>query len=341
LSVLEPPQASRLSSEPDVEPSRKEALEVACGRLAALRTAGRHVARECFEDRVIPALLGRSRRARQSTRQSIDILLRQMLRQFLYRDDDLIADFLSQVEGGTFDEEHQRSVRTGDRAVTGELGIGGTKIGGKRGSGDQAESERTVRLTPAALFGRLYDALDNVGEIQWLESLDDDIWRQLKRGEIVEVEAVIASSTISRLSSLAEQVGPLLQVMQAMGEDVDDSTREAMTGIQSVGDMFGSNVPVIARAAGAEKYKFITNLDRSRLLVSVDQIDGEATVCGKIQRILKPSEKYTLFESLPGMGALPREMRREMQRGVKNEKDLPDAVVSGPAAVITPIAIYR
>jgi hypothetical protein len=48
-----------------------------------------------------------------------------------------------------------------------------------------------------------------------------------------------------------------------------------------------------------------------------------------------------VIESMPGMGSLPRALRRSVQADIKNEKELPDLVIRAPAAVVTPIAIYR
>jgi hypothetical protein len=56
---------------------------------------------------------------------------------------------------------------------------------------------------------------------------------------------------------------------------------------------------------------------------------------------LRPGEKYTLLDSIPAMAALPRDARRKFARDLKNEKELPDLVISAPAAVVTPIAVYR
>jgi hypothetical protein len=39
--------------------------------------------------------------------------------------------------------------------------------------------------------------------------------------------------------------------------------------------------------------------------------------------------------------ALPRAQRREFEQGMKNEKDFPDAVIGPPAAIVTPVAVYR
>lgn len=268
-----------------------------------------------------------------------------MLRRFLYLDFELTIEFLAQVDHGIYTQEEQRDLLRRDRKVGGQLqaGFGPAGLGAHAGKGSSGEAEatRTMLQTPESAFARLHDLLSSAGDVQWLEALDDPIWDQLRRGEVIEVEAVVSASTLTKFATLAEQVTPLMEVMELMGESVDAEAREAIEGVRSLGELFGNKVPIVARAAGATKFKFIANLEADKVRVDLDELEGEATVFAKIQRKLTPSEKHTVFESMPGMGSLPRSLRRSVQADVKNEKDLPDLVIRPPAAVVTPIAMYR
>lgn len=268
-----------------------------------------------------------------------------MLRRFLYLDSELIGEFLAQVERGTFTEEEQRDVVRRDKKLGGDVKVGAGPLGlgaaAGRGVSNEAEATRTVRQTPESGFARLYDLLTEAGDVRWLEGLDDDRWEELRRGEVIEVESVVSASTLTKFAALAEQAEPLMEVMEMFGEAVDAQTREAMTGMKTLGTLFGKKVPIVSRAAGAPKFKFIANLQAEKVRVDLDELEGEATLFGKIQRKLAPSEKHTVIESMPGMSSLPRALRRSMQADVKNDKDLPDLVIRPPAAVVTPIAIYR
>jgi len=268
-----------------------------------------------------------------------------VLRRFLYLDSDLTGEFLAQLDQGVFTEEEQRNVVRREKRLGGDvkagLGSVGLGAGAGRGSSDEAEATRTMRQTPESEFARLYDVLSSSGDVQWLEALDEQIWEQLRRGEIVEVESVVSAASLTKFATLAEKAAPLMEVMELLGETVDTETREAMAGMRSLGDLFGNKVPVVSRAAGAPKFKFIANLEKDKVRVDLDELEGEATLVAKIQRKLAPSEKHTVFESMPGMGSLPRALRRSIQGDIKNEKELPDLVIRSPAAVVTPIAIYR
>jgi hypothetical protein len=268
-----------------------------------------------------------------------------MLRRFLFLNHDLVGEFLAQVDLGAFEEESQRDVSRQDRKVGGEgrlsVAPASVSVSAGRGSASEAETNRVLRQTPESSFARLYEVTAATNDFQWLEAQDDEIWGDLGRGELIEVESVVTVSSLAKMGEIADSVGPLVEMMALVGENVDGETQEALAGLKGIGGLFGAKLPVIARAAGAQRFKFIAQLDREYVRVELDELEGEATLFAKIQRILRPSERYTVFDSMAGLGSLPRELRRSMQKDVKNEKELPDLVVSAPAAVVTPIAIYR
>jgi hypothetical protein len=158
----------------------------------------------------------------------------------------------------------------------------------------------------------------------------------------VEVEASITVSSLKKYADLATQIAPLVKVMESFGEGLDAETESALAGMASLGQLT-DKVPVVAASAGAPKYKFIASLEPSNVRVELGELEGEATLLAKIQRKLRPGENYTLFDSIPGLGQLPREVRREMDRELSEDENeaFPDAVIRPPAAVVTAIALYR
>jgi hypothetical protein len=141
------------------------------------------------------------------------------LRQLLYCDTDLIRQFLAQLEGGIFDEEHQAERTGGRTGVGGEVKAG--PLGGRadRGREESQEVERVVCQTEASEFDRLYRSLSQQGNIQFLENIDDAIWDQLQRREIVEVEAVIRPAGLEKISELFIKFQEILPLIDAMGAE--------------------------------------------------------------------------------------------------------------------------
>jgi hypothetical protein len=268
-----------------------------------------------------------------------------VLRHFLYLDSQLVDQFLAQVEGGTFEEEAQRLRDTTGKERGGQAGasVAGAhaQVRAGRSSGQEEETARTVQQTPESRFARLYGLLDDQGAVQWLEAFDAAIWDQLQRGELVEVDTAVSVSTLVRYQQLVEQAGPLIELMQAVGESVDAETKAAMSLMGTFGQVMGNAIPIVARATGAPDFKFVASLTPAHVRTELDQIDGESTLLAKIQRKVGPEDRYTLFDSIPGVRGLPQKERKEIEADLSNSPEFPDMITEGPLAVVTPVAIYR
>lgn len=260
-----------------------------------------------------------------------------LLRNFLYLDDRLTSQYLAQLEGGVYEEEAQSTVAGRNRGGEAEAKVGPLSGRGSRGSSAEETMSKTVRKTPEGDFRRLEKLLEEQDGLQWLDAFDDAIWQGLERGEALRIESVVKVSSLYQATELASSVGPLLGLMESFGEGVDAETQAAITGMQQINEVM-KEVPVVAHAAGSPRYKFICPLKRDYLREDLDAVAGECVVIGSLQRRLKTTERYSLLDSL-GIGGLPRDERRKVERDMK--KGMPDAVVSAPAAILTPLAIYR
>lgn len=261
------------------------------------------------------------------------------LRNFLYLDGSLTDTFLSQLEGGLYEEEEQSNTERVDRSRGGTAKAGPVSGHLSRGSAGEQRVTRTMRQTPEAAFSRLEQLLEAAEAIQWLEALDDPIWRDLRRGEVVAVESLIEVPSLFRVIDVASEIGPLVDLMESFGEEIDAGTDEAITGLTQIGQVL-RDIGVFARPAGTPRYKFVCPLKRGDLRDSLAALEGEAVIVGTIQRRLRPGERYSFLDGI-GIGAMPREQRRRIERDLKKDRESADLVVAGPAAILSPIAIYR
>jgi hypothetical protein len=211
-----------------------------------------------------------------------------------------------------------------------------------RRSGGEEEIARTVRQTPESALARLIEGLRTQDALQWLEAVDQAIWDQLQRGEVIEAESSIAVSTMKRYMALAQEAGPLINLMETFGEEgLDAESKQAMEMLAAIGQLIGDVVPIVASLSGSPDFKLIASLQPENLRVEIDQLDGEATVLAKIQRLLGPNERHTIIDLIPGFRSFPAAQRREMEEGMENTPDLPDMIIDPPAARVTVVAIYR
>jgi len=265
-----------------------------------------------------------------------------ILRQFLYLDEGLLDDFLSQLAGGLYDEERQRDEHSRERGgkAVGKLGGAGGELARQRG--EVSETERTVKLSPAARFDRLYELLLNLPQqaVQELEALDMAIWDQLRRGELVNVEAVIRIPTFTRAMAGASAMQDMLAVMQQLSPGtVDDSTVQVAQQMQAMGALTGDSLAVLAEVAGSPEFKFVCKLKQENILAEMDDLEDEVTVFGKLGRKVRAGDREMLL-TMPGMSALNREERRKMTGSQAGKLDA-EMWVEHPAAGLTVVAIYR
>ena len=260
------------------------------------------------------------------------------LRRFLYLDAGLTDNFLSQAGSDIYEEEAQTQTSEKGRKLGGGLKAGPAhaEAGGDRAS--KVTTERTVRRTPEGAFTRLVEVLEAEDAVQYLEALDDEIWNDLRRGEAIEAECNIAVPLLIQIGLLL-QSQPIPQIAEAFGTTLDAETETVMGQLATLIGML-KVLPVICELTGSPKYKFVVPLNPEGLTATLDDLNGEATVFGTIEKKLTGRSKWSLLDAI-GLGGLPRSARREFDKDVAKAEALRDFTVSAPAAILSPVAIYR
>jgi hypothetical protein len=266
-----------------------------------------------------------------------------LLRNFLFLDTATMEDYLATLEGyvieGTIDqtevEKKDKSGKAGYKIVEG--GIASEK---------STETKQKLAVPDGAKFQQLYEALEGQHLLQFLDAFDEEIWNELRRGELLEVDAIIRFPKPFMLTQAIEDFSPLLDIMAAFGEDspAHSKDRAAFEGMSAIAKLVeGKPVPILFEAASTPDFTFVANLPRRYLRCQLSDLEGEATVVGKVQRILTKGRKVEVFSLFPAFTSslpnLSKEQRRQMQREMV-KKELAEAV-KGPAIILAPLAIYR
>lgn len=264
------------------------------------------------------------------------------LRDYMYLDEDLVERLLSQVEGGVSSEETQTDVEKLDKRRGGGVQAAPLKAELGRTKATEISASRTVRQTPDSACSRLIDTLEQADSLQFLEVFDDTIWGQLRRGEALEIDATIELSVIAQLGGIAESVEPLMAVMSSAGQEIDTDGLEAIKAFSALSGLMKA-IPVLVRPTGAPDYTFIASLKADALRIDQDQLNGEATILGTLQRRLRQDEVWSIFDAF-GLAGLPQSLRKQMQQNMAQtdtDSELGAMVVKPPAALLNTIAIYR
>jgi hypothetical protein len=269
-----------------------------------------------------------------------------MLRNFLYLDESIVNEFIAQLEGGVY-EVDQVTVRSqGGHSARGRVGLApiGAEIAGGRSK--EQETERKVIQTGPSAFNRLFGLLDESGQIQPINALDRAIWSQLRRGEVLDIEASVSLAGFTKLFDLATQMQQLAKVAAVFERPFEQTATASVGQITDFATLMHSDwIPVVAKPIGSPKYRFLARLDRRKLLVDPMEIEGEAMLFGKLQRILGKGEELPVADVFPAWSALPIAKRRELEGKLRAADfarfGLGETTIRPPGALLTAVAIYR
>jgi hypothetical protein len=162
-----------------------------------------------------------------------------ILRNFMYLDTQLLEDYLLAIKGELYEEE---------TIVEKEEHIGGGLIGAKvAGIGGEGKKEKTtgrevrkrVKMTESALFHELYSILESEQAFSYYEAITPDIWDNIKRNFLLEVNVSARFSMLDSLTDLLEQIESLTNLVETTtGQNmIDAQAAEAIKGLKGLGEM--------------------------------------------------------------------------------------------------------
>lgn len=280
-----------------------------------------------------------------------------MFRAFQYLDTKLTNDFLAQRLGDLPGESATvRHLGSSDSGIGLSVHAGPVQGGGDKRKATEAEITRPVSSTPGSRFAALYDLIK--ADILTLEAHDEAIWSQTNRNDIVEIVGTISIPdifTATEAISGAREVVQLMEMFAGAGVFEYDLTGEMRQMQQQLGAFEGFGkyidgrpVPFVVRTLTNPDYAFYGHLDRTFLTTPISDVSGEVTIVAHVRRIDAPGEPISLFDLAPDLKRLNPQNRQERRVKTKGAKaghtattsDAMSETITGPAMMVTPIAIY-
>jgi hypothetical protein len=122
---------------------------------------------------------------------------------------------------------------------------------------------------------------------------------------------------------------------------VDAKTEAAIKGFGGLSKMLSDKpIPLIFESVSTPGYHFVTDLRRQFLRCELPELQGEATVLGKVLRILGKSQTHESFSLLPAsVPNMDTKVQKKIQRDLKSKKL--SEIVRGPGAILAAVAVYR
>lgn len=261
-----------------------------------------------------------------------------VLREFSYYDSDLVNSFLASLEGGIFDEERQKTKSTKDGKAS--LGVNALGLKAQAGGGLSSNQEaiKVVKQVAASQFTRLYGYIEDAKAFKEIEEMDEKSWEQLKNGDLIELRASLELASLSKLSLLLETYNQLAPSLKAMGAETgNQKTLQSLMGMMST----NKNISMVARVAASPNYKFLIKLKLECLLATTDDLQGEFTILGKVQRKIRNDEELPAGDLFQGLNQFVNsEKYHELMQNMPPEFNLGPTTLTAPGGVLTPVAIY-
>jgi hypothetical protein len=279
------------------------------------------------------------------------------LRHFLYLDDDLVNEFLAQLEEGELSEFQVRSSTESSGGAGGRVGLPVARIEGSLQTADTEALAYSMHLSPASRFQRLARLLHEHKAL----SVEPKSLSKALAGSFAIAECDVALTGVSKLalgfrdferstrffSEMNEQSdggvrtwfpAMMLNVRQKMAKRKQVARwrglRRTMTALQ------GNYVPVICRSTDQQATKLLARLRRTCLRVPVPEIEGRARLLIKIIRKVGDDEEVDATDTFPGARPLTVTFRQGIEASPAKEF-IGEMSVKAPAVIATAVAVYR
>lgn len=266
-----------------------------------------------------------------------------VLRDFLYLNSKMLTNYLSSIDGYLEDEINHMETEKFHKG-----GKAGAKIiEGNVSSEVSTETSSKRVMTEPAKFQRLYESLEHIQQLKYLDLFDAEYWKEIKRGDILEIQATLQIPTILAQMEVMQEFMPFIDLMESFGENIvnasDVAPLQGLLGLQNI--LKDKPLPLLFQAAATPGFNFTAQLSREYLSCDLNQLQGEAIVFGKVQRILQKGQKLEVVNLLPDVLSMPN-LNREQRQKLKSNKNKSaqenfTETIKGPAIVLTALAIYQ
>jgi len=264
-----------------------------------------------------------------------------MLKNFLYLNTATVDGYLSSLEDGL--RERAERTAAGNSGVGGRLGVGPVSANAEKGVSRQEKTEHVD--TPEARFERLREhASADAERTGWRRVVNPDVdLAGLPNGAIIELDCEIyIPDSIKVLAKGQETLGLMETMTQAAGSaaalglKVDDlPAASQISAMSNLLGAFKSDLVFVGEPDDTD-WRVSGRLDPAYLR---DEIEGFATVIGKVNRQIGPGQWRHLL-TMPGMDVIPRAKRRELERKGP-EAGQEESWLAGPALILDVLAVFR
>lgn len=209
-----------------------------------------------------------------------------------------------------------------------------------RGAAAADEVERVRRQTPESRFNRLHSWMSTSEDLVALDSSSGVLFKEVELRSLVEIDLDVDIPQVSRFLSAGNEMNGLLDAMKMLApEAFDAEAQHAIDGLTALSSL-GGNAVVATGEVESAAMRFAFKLDNEWLRCDLGDLEGEATVVGRVLKKWSEGQQHSLL-TLPGVNLQDREQRRQMAEEQTEGEGSEDMFMEGPAATLSVVAIFR
>lgn len=277
-------------------------------------------------------------------------------RGFFYLDDETVINSLSAVESGKIDEVVAKVNSAREGGFGGGVGIQGAKVEGAKKSSSAFEEEMVRTRTRFSVFELWYQGLIDAKALGTFDGWGPNILKDVQPGDTLEFRGHLETAPLQTLLRLFLWFADKAKEQGHMFSQKGDELKETKNAERIVKMMLGDapegedQVVVLAMPNGDLGPKVAMPIKTKWLIGKFGQFGGEYSVVAQVDRILDEGDELPALRLTHDVAATNQEIKT-LKESIENFKDPAkamgvtitdeDAVISGPALWLEPIAIYR
>jgi len=277
-------------------------------------------------------------------------------RGFFYLDDETVINSLSAVESGKIDEIVAKVNSAREGGFGGGVGISGAKVEGARKSTSAFEEEMVRTRTRFSVFELWYQSLLENKALGHFEGWGPNALDEVQPGDTLELRGTLDTAPLQTLfrlylwfASKAKESG---HVFSQSGEELK-ATKAAERNMRLIlgdSDTEEDEVIILATPLGDRGPKVAMPVKIKWLIGRFGEFGGEYTVVAQVDRLVPAGEELPALRLTRDVVPTKLEVstlktvvgnftESAAALGVNISED--DAVITGPALWLQPIAIFR
>lgn len=268
------------------------------------------------------------------------------LRNFLYLNTKVLEDYISAIDGYTYDEETQAFSTSSENTISGKGGVSVLSGSGEHSGRKEEETKRSVKISDASKFDKIYKYLesDEDNGLKYYEFLDESTFDGLRRDDFIEVLVTARFSKMKEITDSVQKLAELASTFETIMDQklLDQKAKKNIDGITALGQITSGKEISCVFDFEDKQYPLIATLDESFFRCNQDSFVGQSYLLCKVIKKVPKGTSIKLDEIFEDIKNLPlnRSQRRKLPKNMENPVGLRD-VIKGPALVVLPIAVYQ